>query len=81
MKKPRSSLHKQCKSCGDWFMAGHINDVGLDAIESRLLFIASLERCGECAAEIALGVMIPTTTMHGTGGGERVIKSTRPFGG
>lgn len=70
----------RCISCGDLFSAGLATDSYPQIPpEKREEFHEVRQlRCWSCAREVVLGT-VPrlATTMHSTGGGTRVIKSTR----
>jgi hypothetical protein len=74
----------ECLSCGDKFLppAQLSKEDSLLTGDARELVdkLHQLRhtRCQTCAGEI-LGITIPRigTTMHGTGGGERVIRSAK----
>lgn len=70
----------ECLSCGDRFLPHQLSEQDEPLPEETKAILRDLLhlRCRTCAQEIA-GITIPRlgTTMHGTGGGERVIRSAK----
>lgn len=73
-------MKRECVSCGDSFYPSRCPGVDEHLTTEQLQSLNRYRqtRCEMCARELAIGC-IPRmgTTMHGTGGGERVIKSAR----
>lgn len=72
-----------CKSCGDLFTfdADCFNVRALSKSERKALTLKMQTHCEDCARELVLGQIKPTTLNHGTGGGRRVIRDPRNMGG
>lgn len=73
----------ECLSCGDKFFPPELSEKDSLVTGDAKELVDKLHqlrhtRCLTCAREI-LGITIPRigTTMHGTGGGERVIRSAK----
>jgi len=70
----------KCRSCGETFRPEQDRDWTLTDDEWRRLVEARKTTCEDCAREVALGELLRTTTIHGTGGGQRVIRDPRGLG-
>lgn len=73
----------KCLACGDWISPRSESGLArLTQIPFRGQSVSIGRFCEECASELLLGE-IPEmgTTMHGCGGGKRVIRDPRSLGG
>jgi len=67
-----------CKACGDPIPLKP-PELSSDAVPDD---IQAQQYCDECLGELVNGTIgPPPATMHGTGGGERVIRGTVSLGG
>ena len=70
-------MRRRCQACGDPLPREAISVANVPKEKMAELRKASLTYCDECAAEKVLGRVVPGTTIHGTGGGQRVIRDPR----
>ena len=70
-----------CKACGDKFTPVVREHEYLLAEHAKARKLLTFTHCDECALEKAAGVVRPGTTMHGTGGGRRVVRDAMGLGG
>jgi hypothetical protein len=70
-------MQAKCQSCGDPIASRRKLGCYLIKKQKEAYEQLSITHCDACAFEKATGVLASFTIQNGTGGGQRVIRSTR----